>query len=145
MAHKYDNFLDAWNNYVDLFDATQNSHYNAVQKAGEVWFDCPEPPTQYYVTLLAGGVIDLCYAFSRATDITEDTWEESDFHESIYWAWAEGAAVNMAAIIQAMLQATPDEIKYFIGLVDAFRMSIWNQPFNYQFYEALARGFMQWE
>lgn len=52
-----------------------------------------------------------------------------------------GGVVDMASIIQAMLVAEPNEIDYFIGLNDAFKQSIWNKPFNKEFYAALARGF----
>ncbi|GAH29755.1 unnamed protein product, partial [marine sediment metagenome] len=34
--------------------------------------------------------------------------------------------------------------EYFVGLVDAYRQSIWNRPFNKDFFAALARGFMEW-
>lgn len=52
--------------------------------------------------------------------------------------------IDMSAIINAMLTATPPEIEYFIGLADAFRQSIWNRPYNHEFFAALARGFEQW-
>ena len=55
-----------------------------------------------------------------------------------------GGEVDMASILTAMLAATPDEIQQFIGIVDAFRVSIWNRPYNEDFYAALARGFTQW-
>lgn len=50
--------------------------------------------------------------------------------------------VTMDSILLAMLSAAPDELKKFIGLVDAFRASLWNKPFNVEFYAALTRGFM---
>ena len=55
------------------------------------------------------------------------------------------AEITMAAILNAMLIASPYEVNYFVGLVDAYRQSIWNKPFNKEFYAALARGFMEWE
>ena len=55
-----------------------------------------------------------------------------------------GGEVDMASILTALLAATPDEIAQFIGIVDAFRVSIWNRPYNEEFYAALARGFTQW-
>ncbi len=58
---------------------------------------------------------------------------------------SEAGAIDMSAIINAMLLANPDEVTYFIGLTDAFRKSIWNRPYNRDFYAALARGFEQWE
>lgn len=52
--------------------------------------------------------------------------------------------LSMDDIINTMLVADPDEVQYFIGLVDAYRQSIWNRPFNKEFFAALARGFMEW-
>ncbi len=56
-----------------------------------------------------------------------------------------GGGIDMASILTAMLAATPEEIQSFIGIVDAFKVSIWNRPYNEDFYAALARGFAQWQ
>lgn len=58
---------------------------------------------------------------------------------------AEPPEVDMDAILSAMLAATAEQIPYFIGIVDAYRVSLWNKPFNSEFYAALARGFTQWD
>lgn len=50
--------------------------------------------------------------------------------------------LTMGDLLSTMLAATSDEITYFIGLVDAYRTSIWDKEFNHEFYAALARGFM---
>ena len=55
----------------------------------------------------------------------------------------DAAEIDMDAILAAMVVAEPDEVTYFIGLVDAYRSALWTQPFNAEFYAALARGFMQ--
>jgi hypothetical protein len=52
--------------------------------------------------------------------------------------------IDMDAIINAMLKATFDQLQYFIGLEDAYRVALWNAPFNADFYAALARGFQKW-
>lgn len=51
---------------------------------------------------------------------------------------------TMGKLINTMLTAMPDEVTYFVGLVDAYRQSVWNQPFNQEFFAGLARGFEQW-
>lgn len=48
----------------------------------------------------------------------------------------------MGDILTAMLLAKYDELQKFIGIEDAYRSAIWGQPFNSEFYAALARGFM---
>ena len=53
-------------------------------------------------------------------------------------------ACDMAGILSAMLGATFDQLQYFIGIEDAYRVALWNAPFNADFYAALARGFQKW-
>ncbi len=62
------------------------------------------------------------------------------------WWWyltncIEGGTLTMADIITAMHTASNEELKTFIGLVDAYRISLWNKPFESDFYAAIARGF----
>jgi len=56
----------------------------------------------------------------------------------------EAPELTMEAILIAMLGANASEVMYFVGLVDAYRQSVWNQPFNQDFFASLARGFEQW-
>ncbi len=56
-----------------------------------------------------------------------------------------GGDIDMDAILSAMVVADGGQLQYFIGIVDAYRQSIWNKPFNEEFFAALARGFEQWE
>ncbi|GAI97961.1 unnamed protein product, partial [marine sediment metagenome] len=53
--------------------------------------------------------------------------------------------LTLDAILTIMLTATNPQIQYFIGLVDAYRQSLWNKPFNQEYFAALARGFAEWE
>lgn len=50
--------------------------------------------------------------------------------------------VTMDSLLSAMITSDYDQLQKFIGLVDAYRVAIWGQPFNVEFYAALARGFM---
>ena len=55
-----------------------------------------------------------------------------------------GGDFSMDTLLTTMLEANPDQTLYFIGLVDAFRTSVWNRDFNEEYFAALARGFMEW-
>jgi len=55
-----------------------------------------------------------------------------------------GGGVDMDSILTAMITAKFSELEKFIGIVDAYRVALWNAPFNADFYGALARGFQQW-
>lgn len=52
-----------------------------------------------------------------------------------------GNGVDMDAILSAMITADFDQLQKFTGLIDAYRVALWNEPFNADFYAALARGF----
>ena len=88
---------------------------------------------------------------SFGSELMEDWWPTFSFaekwYESLKWIntnWPTAAAVTMDDIINAMLTANPDQVDYFIGLVDAYRVAIWDKPFNEEFYRALAEGFKTW-
>lgn len=65
---------------------------------------------------------------------------------AVYYAHAEapGGGVTLDDIINEMLSATFEQLEKFIGIVDAYRIALWNAPFNADFYGALARGFNKW-
>lgn len=57
--------------------------------------------------------------------------------------WSAGGS-TMDDILNAMLGATFVQLEKFIGIEDAYRVALWNAPFNAEFYAALARGFQKW-
>lgn len=56
------------------------------------------------------------------------------------WPDVDGE-VTMDAILTAMISAEFTELRAFIGIEDAYRVALWNEPFNAEYYAALARGF----
>lgn len=88
----------------------------------------------------------LVAAMRALGDYTESAWDRSHLYESIYWAGQAAAPpeISMMDVLSAMYIAQPDEVQFFIALVDAYRQSIWNRPFPKEYYASLAKGFMQW-
>ncbi len=85
----------------------------------------------------AGASYDL--AFQQIGDIspyTKNNWYYTE--DNLSGAYD----LTMAAILNAMLASDSDEVLYFVGLVDAYRQSVWNVEYNQEFFAALARGFM---
>lgn len=77
----------------------------------------------------------LFHEIADISSYTKDNW---------YWVennWPTVAELNIGTIIDAMSAATPLEVMYFVGIVDAMRQSVWNQPFEHEFFAALARAF----
>jgi hypothetical protein len=55
-----------------------------------------------------------------------------------------GGATDMDAILSAMVTAKFEQLQEFVGIEDAYRVALWNAPFNVEYYAALARGFIKW-
>jgi len=82
-------------------------------------------------------------------DMVRPSWQYNHFFSSIYYAWNEAPAppayeLTMDAILSTMLSADPSQVMYFMGLLDAYKQSVWSRPFNKEFFAALARGFEEW-
>lgn len=70
-----------------------------------------------------------------------------DWKDALEWIndnWSAGGGATMDDILTAMTGASFNQLQKFIGLVDAYRVAVWNAPFNAEFYGALARGFQKW-
>lgn len=138
-----------------LIDHMEISHLSAwysgedvdghVAKAWAAWTAGNDHSCLYWTLF---GVDDLQYV---TRDITyRYIWGENGFSMMIPTAFRylkeqiDAMTVSMDAILSAMLTAEPNQVQYFVGLVDAYRQSVWNKPFNQEFFAALARGFAEW-
>jgi len=117
------------------------------------------------------GVVDECYDLQQALFAdgnVDSSWACSDFRidlGAVRNNWGGGSStlggrllsmfdylndnigggdVTMASILTAMLAATPEEITQFMGITQAYKVAVWDAPYNEEFYAALARGFKQW-
>ena len=53
----------------------------------------------------------------------------------------ENGVVDMDAILTAMMDAKVGQYTHFIGMVDAYRTNLWNEPFLIEYYAELVRHF----
>lgn len=95
-----------------------------------------------------GAIHALLFCFYDHLGIDTATWPYTDscHYMAVYYASKEpaGAAVTMASILLAMRYAKFDELQDFTAIEDAFRASLWNAPFNANYYAAFVRAFMKW-
>lgn len=75
------------------------------------------------------------------------TGKYDDFYPDYAVPWyldnCSGGA-SMADILTAMMSATFEELTEFMGITQAYKVAVWDAPFNQEFYAALARGFRKW-
>lgn len=134
----YTSFADAWAHFQPVWQQERNAYNNmifymdAIQSSTTLaqlrGYTCAAFSTMSGWALLHGGIgyIDVM---------------SSPHYASIWWSGQGGSAIDMDDILTAMLAATYDQLQKFIGIEDAYRSAIWDQPFNSEFYAALANGF----
>jgi len=68
---------------------------------------------------------------------------QSTLHVALKWIddnWAVGG-LTMDDMLTEMLSATPEQLTKWMGITDAYKVAVWDAPFNAEYYAALARGF----
>ena len=55
-----------------------------------------------------------------------------------------GGGVTMDDILNEMLTASFEQLTKFMGITQAYKVAVWDAPYNEEFYAALARGFKTW-
>lgn len=88
--------------------------------------------TDFLAEQMGDGIFSVRYWHNAALQYVND-----------YVPWSAGD-LTMDALLSTMLSANPNQVMYFIGLLDAYRQSVWNRPFNREFFTGLAKGFQQW-
>jgi len=147
MAHRWSNFSSAFNAYNDKFDLMKNKFDDITTMMNLAYTGCPDPVDRTHFYHLYGAIQQVQLFLTQLTDRTWPDWQGSGLFECLYWLDQEhteaGAyELTMDDILSVMLSATDDEYKKFIGIVDAYRIGLWNKPFNSDFYAALGRGFI---
>jgi len=143
MAHKYSNFTEAFTVLKEqwLYAGANLEYYKSQLNWARFAWDAGNDHGAINALINSGWFLSTL--LSMAFDFYEDETDQSCFCESIYYAGkgGDGATVDMDAILNAMLAAEFSEFQMFIGIEDAYRMALWNKPFNAEFYAALGRGF----
>lgn len=92
---------------------------------------------------------ELLTVASRALGDSGSNCLRGRWYQALTWIntnWPTGGSteITMDDILNAMLPASFDQLTKFIGIVDAYRLALWNAPFNAEFYASLARGYQKW-
>lgn len=135
MAWYYPDFDTAFTDWQTLYPsyqsdmATVKSRLIAAQTAGFT-------AAGFTALRLAVQYLFFCVKYIAGDDL--NTWEEGMYNNLMYYAGKGG--VDMQGIIDAMMDAEFAQLKHFIGIEDAYRAAIWDQPFEAEFYADLVRN-----
>jgi len=146
MAHLYSNFAAAYAANNARFSNIKSNRLNVYNSSSAMWNHATlsEWQNAFYDCYLALNSTAAC--IYDMANCAATSYDQSWYYESWYWANKDipSADPTMQQIINAMFLANPTQVTSFVGLMDAYRQSIWNAPFNAEMWAAVARGFMQW-
>jgi len=124
----------------DLYSARNYLYYAGNHIANEEWASA-KSALYSAGDLFGSGFADLL------SDTVHNKGLRRHWYDALYWIddnWPttpEVPEITMDALLSAMVTATDSQLMSFIGLVDAYRQSLWNKDFNVDLFAALARGF----
>lgn len=82
---------------------------------------------------------DLINAVGILFGLYYDTFGDAICNNLFYYSGSP--TLDFDTLLNVMLTPDISQLTQFVGIEDAYRSAIWDQPFNAQFYAALAQGF----
>ncbi len=149
MAHRYANFDDAYDEMLvwwpgmKLFYSDGESH---VINASQLYND----PVQYYeFGLLCTGVLKLFQVVNYLLHTWESAADQSPFYEALYWAAQSGDGgdpyeLTLVKMIGAYTHAHDDHRAGLLMLMDAYRASMYDKPFDREYHALWIQRFKSW-
>ncbi len=135
-------YIDTWYGHAyTYFALAKDDIWEAKQQFG-VWTD------KKVLETLINGCWRLYTSVGALIGYAEPTtidYQIPYFLREFTIAEAPDAGITMRMILDEMFTADNEELKQFIALVDAYRQSLWNKPFDVNYWAAVARGFEVWE
>lgn len=147
MAHRYDNFDDAFEQLVTYWEGAEYVADGLFLKISQAQVYANAGNWLQAIFKITYALDNIRYVFDWFNYFYNSDPNQSPLLESIYWASKDipKTEVTMRSILDVMFTASNEELKQFIALVDAYRQSLWNKPFDVNYWAAVARGFEQWE
>jgi len=87
------------------------------------------------------------YSTSVRAKLCDSSGFKGKLNTALTWIndnWSAGGSVTMDEILNEMLSASFEQLTAFMGITQAYKVAVWDAPFNEEYYAALARGFRVW-
>jgi len=149
MAHRFDNFDDAFAELSDDFDPVKTWHTTAGTHAQAAFDGCPDPVDRTHFYRLYDAVQSIRSCLTVLLNLTRDTWDQSSFWESVYWANKDVPAgpeyeLTLIKMIEAYIKADDDHRSAQRLLFDAYQASMYDKPFDREYHAQWIQRFRSW-
>lgn len=150
MVHRYADFDDAFADWDNTFASCQNWWNTTLTHMNAAFDGCPDPVDRTHFYRLHGAVGALRSMLSVLMGMTRSAWDQSSFYESMYWAGQPGEApdeyeLTLIKMLGAYIAAPEIDRRSHRYLLDAFRASMYNKPFDLSYHTEWVRRFATWE
>ena len=149
MAHRYDNFDDAYDGWVLWWNALQTQMQGCFDKFTTAKSYGNDPVQIYEFLLLCGSVEHLWYAVRYLGELWTAAPDQSSLYESVYWAnkdapGGEVYELTLIKMIEAYVAADDDHRSAQRLLFDAYQASMYDKPFDKEYHALWVQRFRSW-
>ena len=135
MAHKYNNFADAFDDNRSKFSSIKTNRTNAYNAAAALWTHATSSEWQdaFWDTKLA--IQALAAAVYLLIDGAASNYQQSYYYESFYWAGQEPSGIaeyelTWQKICEAWVANDFEGKEWTIAVIDRMRTLMWDKPFD---------------
>jgi len=134
LAHKYDNFDDAFRDFEDRFATIKERLEWSITNAQSAYTEANDPVDKTSFGKATYAIECIVTAMRYMGDYLEVYSNQSHFYESIYWANkdTEATDVTWKAICEAWIKNDFEGRAPTIAVIDRMRQILWDEPFSIQ-------------
>ncbi len=149
MAHRFDNFDDAFASLSDRYDLLKTRYDETGALLFLAYDGCPDPVDRTHFYHMYAAIQKLRVYLMVLLNHTWATWDNSDFYESMYWAGqtepvAEPYELTLIKMIEAYIDADDDHRSAQRLLFDAYQASMYDKPFDREYHATWVQRFRSW-
>ena len=149
MGHRYDTFGAAYADFEDEFAAIKQNLEWAAANAAAALSGVSDPVDKTHFGYLVYAVQLIQQSFDKMGDYTESIYNHSHFYESVYWANKDQAdppeyELTLVKIIEAYIAADDDHRTGHRLLLDAYKSSMYDKPFDKEYHALWVQRFRSW-
>ena len=147
MAHRFDNFDDAFEEWSGWFASLKTLYATAGSQLFAAYDGCPDPVDRYHFYRMYAAIQTMRNMFVTLTNLTQSTWDRSSLYESVYWANKDASAdyeLTLINMIQAYIDAHDDHRSAHRLLLDAYQASMYDKPFDKEYHAGWIQRFRSW-
>ena len=142
MPFSWDDYNSVLTRCVTQYDFAYTAYTNAGNERSAAFIHYVANQDHAAIGHLCSAVGYLCGAVVNMLDLNTGVHDPPNY--TLLYFMDKFGGCTMDTILTAMIGATFLQLQKFIGIEDAYRVALWNAPFNAEFYAALARGFQTW-